>query len=116
MEGAEAQNLPESQFGLASIKFRWNVSGTYMQAIPRIFSTGQKGADPREFLTPFFPSMSLMATDTFLKGYQWPFDPQRIENHQSSLIGMLVFNETQKGRRVFMYLRENPIPCLASHC
>ena len=46
--------------------------------------------------------MSKMATNIFLKGYQWPFDPQRIENYQSSLIDMLVFNETQKGRRVFM--------------
>ena len=31
MAGACAANLPESQYGLASKKFRWNVSGTYMQ-------------------------------------------------------------------------------------
>ena len=31
LAGAHAQNLPESQYGLASIGFRWNVSGTYMQ-------------------------------------------------------------------------------------
>ena len=37
--GLAAENLTESQFGLASIQFRWNVSGTYMQVIPRIFST-----------------------------------------------------------------------------
>jgi succinate dehydrogenase/fumarate reductase flavoprotein subunit len=102
-------NLTESQFGLASIKFRWNVSGTYMQAVPRIFSTNAKGKDEKEFLTNFFPSMSKMATNIFLKGYQWPFDPQRIENPQSSLIDILVFNETQKGRRVFMDFLKNPI-------
>jgi len=107
--GLAADNITESQFGLASIKFRWNVSGTYMQALPRLFSTDANRKHKREFLTDFFPTMSKMATDIFLKGYQWPFDPQRIENLQSSLIDVLVFNETQKGRRVFMDFRKNPI-------
>jgi succinate dehydrogenase/fumarate reductase flavoprotein subunit len=107
--GLVGANLTESQFGLASIKFRWNVSGTYMQAIPRIFSTDAEGEDERDFLADFFPSMSKMATDIFLKGYQWPFDPQRIENLQSSLVDILVFNETQKGRRVFMDFLRNPV-------
>lgn len=107
--GLPAENLTESQFGLASTKFRWNVSGTYMQAIPRIFSTDAKGKDEKEFLAGLFPSMSKMATNIFLKGYQWPFDPQRIENLKSSLVDILVFNETQKGRRVFMDFRQNPI-------
>ncbi|MCE5341812.1 MAG: FAD-binding protein [Planctomycetaceae bacterium] len=107
--GLAAENLTESQFGLASTKFRWNVSGTYMQVIPRIFSTDANGNDECEFLTDFFPTMSKMATDIFLKGYQWPFDPQRIENLQSSLIDVLVFNENQKGRRVFMDFMHNPI-------
>jgi len=107
--GLIGANLTESQFGLASIKFRWNVSGTYMQALPRIYSTSARGKDEREFLTDFFPSMSKMATNIFLKGYQWPFDPQRIENLKSSLIDVLVFNETQKGRRVYMDFLKNPI-------
>ncbi len=107
--GLIGANLTESQFGLASIKFRWNVSGTYMQAVPRLFSTDADGKDEKEFLTDFFPTMSKMATDIFLKGYQWPFDPQRIENLQSSLIDILVFNETQKGRRVFMDFLHNPV-------
>jgi succinate dehydrogenase/fumarate reductase flavoprotein subunit len=107
--GLAAENLTESQFGLASTKFRWNVSGTYMQAVPRLFSTDADGKNEREFLVGFFPSMSKMATDIFLKGYQWPFDPQRIENLQSSLVDVLVFNQTQKGRRVFMDFRRNPV-------
>jgi len=106
--GLIAENLTESQFGLASIKFRWNVSGTYMQAIPRIFSTDADGNDQRDFLTDFFPSMSKMATNIFLKGYQWPFDPQRISGHQSSLIDILVFRERQNNRRVFMDFLHNP--------
>jgi succinate dehydrogenase/fumarate reductase flavoprotein subunit len=107
--GLVGANITESQFGLASIKFRWNVSGTYMQALPRLFSTDANGKDEKEFLTDFFPSMSKMATNIFLKGYQWPFDPQRIENLQSSLVDILVFNETQKGRRVYMDFLQNPI-------
>ncbi|MCK5564340.1 MAG: FAD-binding protein [Planctomycetes bacterium] len=107
--GLAAENITESQFGMASTKFRWNVSGTYMQVVPRIFSTDAEGNDQREFLTDFFPTTGKMATDIFLKGYQWPFDPQRIENLQSSLIDVIVFNETQKGRRVFMDFIHNPI-------
>lgn len=109
--GLKAHNLTESQFGLASIKFRWNVSGTYMQVIPRIFSTDKDGTDTREFLAPYFDTTAKMATNIFLKGYQWPFDPQRILNQQSSLIDVLVYYETQiLGRRVFMDFTQNPIP------
>lgn len=106
--GLVAENLTESQFGLASVKFRWNVSGSYMQAIPRIFSTDGQGHHQREFLADFFPSMSKMATSIFLKGYQWPFDPQRITDWQSSLIDILVCSQRQKGRRVFMDFLHNP--------
>ena len=50
--GLRANNITESQYGLASTKFRWNVSGTYMQVVPRIYSTAADGiSDEREFLT-----------------------------------------------------------------
>jgi len=116
--GLVGENLTESQFGLASVKFRWNSSGSYMQAIPRIFSTDANGQKEQEFLTDFFPTMGQMATNIFLKGYQWPFDPQRIENLQSSLIDILVFNQTQKGRRVFLDFRRNSIadPSMKAFC
>ena len=49
--GAKARNLPESQFGMASTKFRWNVSGSYMQVLPRIISRAADGiSDEKEFL------------------------------------------------------------------
>jgi len=108
--GLEACNLTESQFGLASISFRWNVSGTYMQVVPRIYSTDADGDDEREFLTEYFNDMPTMATNIFLKGYQWPFDAQRITGHQSSLIDMAVHQETVvRGRRVFMDFLHNPV-------
>jgi len=107
--GLEACNLTESQFGLASISFRWNVSGTYMQVVPRIYSTDADGGDPREFLTEVFDDMATMATAIFLKGYQWPFDAQRIADHQSSLIDMAVHQETVvRRRRVWLDFLHNP--------
>ena len=108
--GLTACNLTESQYGLASIKFRWNVSGTYMQAIPRIFSTDSGGGDQREFLTEYFADTPSMAANIFLKGYQWPFDAQRIIDHQSSLIDMAVHQETVvRKRRVWMDFLHNPV-------
>ena len=47
--GAVAKNLTESQFGIASVKFRWNLSGTFQQCIPRYVSLDDKGEDEREF-------------------------------------------------------------------
>jgi succinate dehydrogenase/fumarate reductase flavoprotein subunit len=107
--GAVANNLTESQFGLASVKFRWNLSGTYQQVIPRYFSTDAAGGDEREFLNDYFPDMAKLATAIFLKGYEWPFDPTRVLDYGSSLIDILVYEETIiKGRRVFLDYRRNP--------
>ena len=107
--GAMGHNLTESQYGLASIKFRWNLSGTYQQVIPRYVSTDQDGKDEREFLNDYFPDMGRLATAIFLKGYQWPFDPGKVAHHGSSLIDILVYQETViKGRRVFMDFLRNP--------
>jgi len=107
--GAKAQNLNYSQFGLASTKFRWNLSGTYQQVIPRYFSTNKDGTDPQDFLNKHFPSMGKMTTAIFLKGYQWPFDSRKIKNYGSSLIDLIVYQETAiKGRRVFVDFTKNP--------
>ncbi len=107
--GAAAHNLTESQFGLASVKFRWNVSGTYQQAVPRYVSTDAHGNDEREFLNDYFPDMGTLATAVFLKGYQWPFDPRKASDGGSSLIDVLVHEETVgKGRRVFLDFRRDP--------
>ena len=104
--GAEARNLAESQFGLASTAFRWNVSGSYMQVVPRVYSAGPDG-DEREFLAEAFGSPAAAADAIFLKGYQWPFSAGNARG--SSLGDILVYIETvQKGRRVFLDYRRNP--------
>ncbi|WP_319757848.1 FAD-binding protein [uncultured Sphaerochaeta sp.] len=106
--GAEAVNLTESQFGIASIKFRWNLSGSYQQVLPRYYSTDQDGNNPEDFLSPYFSSWEALTNAVFLKGYQWPFDAAKIPDEGSSLIDLLVYQETQvNGRRVFMDFREN---------
>ncbi len=106
--GVKAQSLPESQYGTASIKFRWNVSGTYMQVLPRMISTAADGvSDEYEFLRPYFATEGQMNTAVFLKGYQWPFDPRKVAGG-SSIVDILVYIETAlKGRRVFMDFRRN---------
>ena len=109
MAGAKAQSLPESQYGLASIAFRWNVSGTYMQVVPRFVSTEADGvSDPQEFMRPYFADVGEMASMVFLKGYQWPFDWRKVQGG-SSIVDILVYIETVlKGRRVFLDFRANP--------
>ncbi|OQX84939.1 oxidoreductase, partial [candidate division KSB1 bacterium 4484_87] len=107
--GAVGNNLTEFQFGISSIKFRWNLSGTYQQVIPRYVSTDQNGNDEQEFLNHYFPDMGKLATAIFLKGYQWPFDPRKVYHYGSSLIDILVYQETViKGRRVFLDFQKNP--------
>ena len=105
--GAAGRNLTEWQYGLASVSPRWNVSGTYMQALPRFVSTDARGEDPREFLADFFAGEGELLTRVFLKGYQWPFDVRKAAGG-SSVIDILVWLETQKGRRVWLDYRENP--------
>ncbi len=107
--GAVAQNLTESQFGIASIKFRWNLSGSYQQVMPAYFSTDQAGGDARDFLADHFSTTAGMCEAIFLKGYQWPFDPRKISGGGSSLIDLLVYHESVSlGRRVFIDYRRNP--------
>ncbi|MGV9171746.1 MAG: FAD-binding protein [Promethearchaeia archaeon] len=106
--GCTLQNLTESQFGLASTKFRWNVSGSYQQVIPRYISIGENGEE-NEFLNQYFPDFSSLSRATFLKGYQWPFNPKRVENLGSSLIDLAVYYETEiLGNHVFLDFRKNP--------
>lgn len=107
--GVKGVNLTESQYGIASTQFRWNLSGSYQQVIPRYISTDQDGNNAIEFLDAYFSNVGAMLTAIFMKGYQWPFDPRKIANYGSSLIDLLVYNEiNNKGRRVFLDYRSNP--------
>lgn len=103
--GAEARNLAESQYGLASTAFRWNVSGSYMQTLPRVFSLDEEGVE-REFLSECFGSVNAASSALFLKGYQWPFSAGNARG--SSLVDLFVYKETVlMGRKVFLDYRKN---------
>lgn len=105
--GANGKNLTEWQYGLASVAPRWNVSGTYMQVLPRVYSAAADGSDEREFLMDFFTDAHDMLSKLFLKGYQWPFDVRKVADG-SSIIDILVYLETCKGRKVYLDYRTNP--------
>ncbi|BDZ41396.1 FAD-binding protein [Paraoerskovia sediminicola] len=107
--GVQGKNLTEWQFGLASVRPKWNVSGTYMQVVPRFVSTDQDGGDEREFLTEGIPDYGRLMSMVFLKGYQWPFDIRKARDG-SSLVDLLVYRETVlRGRRVWLDYRSNPV-------
>lgn len=107
--GVRGKNVTEWQFGLASTRPRWNVSGTYMQVLPRFVSTDADGGDEREFLSEAIPDYGRQLSLIFLKGYQWPFDVRKALDG-SSLIDLLVYRETVlRGRRVFLDFRSNPV-------
>lgn len=104
--GATFQNLSEWQYGLASVDFRWNVSGTYQQVLPKYISVDEAGTE-REFLLPYFKNAKEMLKNVFLKGYEWPFDVRKIGG--SSFVDLLVYRESViLGRKVYMDFRSDP--------
>ena len=105
--GAALQNMTEWQYGLAAVAPRWNVSGTYMQALPRFISVDETGAE-REFLTDYFPSVADALNAVFLKGYQWPFDSAKAAEG-SSRVDLAVYTESVvKHRKIYLDYTQNP--------
>lgn len=104
LAGAEAANLQEWQYGLASIDFRWNVSGTYQQVLPRYVSIDENGCE-REFLRDYIAEKDILLYQ-FRKGYQWPFTSANVPG--SSEVDIAVQSECAKGRRVYMDFTKNP--------
>lgn len=103
--GASLCNYSQWQYGLASVDFRWNVSGSFMQVIPRFVSIDENGKE-REFLQDTFKDNAELCSTVFLKGYQWPFSVDRME--LSSKIDIAVHRQTSLGRRVYLDFTKNP--------
>ena len=101
--GAALSNMEEWQYGIASTDFRWNLSGTYQQVLPRYISVDKNGCE-REFLYEKLGVASLGLI--FLKGYQWPFDTRKTDT--SSKIDLLVAEEIKKGNSVYLDFLHNP--------
>lgn len=109
--GLDLVNLTESQFGIGTRRegFPWNLSGTYVQALPHIYSVDGGGRE-HHFLAQYYRTTQELASNIFRKGYQWPFHATRMLDFGSSLVDLAIFRETQAGRRVFMDFNRNPLP------
>lgn len=108
--GVELVNLTESQFGIGTRRegFPWNLSGTYVQAIPHIYSLDAEGNE-HHFLADYYRSTQELASNVFRKGYQWPFHSTRMLDFGSSLVDLAIYRESAAGRRVFMDFNRNPL-------
>lgn len=109
--GVELCNLTESQFGIGTPRrnFPWNLSGTYVQVMPRVYSVDAEGNEIH-FLKRYYRTTREMVSNTFRKGYQWPFHSTRMLDYGSSLFDLAVFLETQAGRKVYLDFLHNPDP------
>ncbi len=103
--GVRLCNFSQWQYGMASVDFRWNVSGSFMQVIPRFVSVDNDGNE-FDFLNDCFETDEEMCNNIFLKGYQWPFSYERAK--KSSRVDIAVHNELKKGRKVFLDYTANP--------
>jgi len=107
--GAKAQNLTEWQYGISSVKFRWNISGSYQQVIPRYISTDADYNNEEEFLNSYFSSKTALYQAIFNKGYEWPFDVNKSCVDGSSLIDLAIYKEKHfRNRKVFIDFTTNP--------
>ncbi|QBX81513.1 FAD-binding protein [Citrobacter tructae] len=108
-EGLTLANITESQFGIGTPRstFPWNLSGTYVQVIPYIYSTDNGGSE-YNFLADYYRTTKELASKIFRKGYQWPFHASRIMDFGSSLLDMAIAHEQSLGRKVFMDFNRNP--------
>lgn len=108
--GIEAVNLTESQFGIGTSRdgFPWNLSGTYAQCMPYVYSVDGAGAE-HNFLADYYRTTQELVSNTFRKGYQWPFHATRMLDFGSSLFDLAVFREMQAGRKVYMDFNRNPV-------
>jgi succinate dehydrogenase/fumarate reductase flavoprotein subunit len=105
--GVDTVNLQEWQYGIASVKFRWNLSGTYQQVLPRYIAVDKNGKE-REFLPEYFGGSIRALNLVFQKGYQWPFDSLKAIG--SSSIDLIIHKEIhEKGNRVFLDYRSEPM-------
>lgn len=110
--GIDLCNVCEHQFGIGTPRehFPWNLSGTYVQAMPRIYSIDEKG-NQINFLSQYYRTTRECVSNIFRKGYQWPFHAARLSEYGSSLFDLAVFLERQKGHRVYMDFSRNPESC-----
>jgi succinate dehydrogenase/fumarate reductase flavoprotein subunit len=109
--GLTLNNLTEHQFGIGTRRseFPWNLSGTYVQVMPCVYSTDAEGRE-YNFLADYYRSTQELASNVFRKGYQWPFHAARTLDYGSSLVDLAIYRQTRQGHTVWLDFRRNPLP------
>lgn len=109
--GLATVNLTEHQFGIGTRRdeFPWNLSGTYVQSMPYIYSVDAQGQE-HNFLARYYRTTRELASNIFRKGYQWPIHATRMLDFGSSLVDLAIYNESQAGRTIYMDFNRNPLP------
>lgn len=109
--GLTLTNLSESQFGIGTrrAEFPWNLSGTYVQVMPYVFSRDAAGNE-YNFLAEHYRTTRELVSNVFRKGYQWPFHATRMLDFGSSLVDLAIAIEARRGRTVYLDFLRNPQP------
>lgn len=114
--GIQAVNLTENQFGIGTRRdeFPWNLSGTYVQCMPYIYSVDRQGTE-HNFLADYYRNTQELVANIFRKGYQWPIHATRMLNFGSSLVDLAIYTEAQRGHTLYMDFNRNPLAVDGDH-
>ena len=75
--------------------------------MPRVYSVDEDGGE-HNFLAAYYRNTREMVSNTFRKGYQWPFHSTRMLDYKPSLFDLAVFLEQQANRKVYLDFLKNP--------
>ncbi len=100
--GAGLVNMEFIQIGIASVKTKFNCSGSMMRAVPRFVDDSGK-----EFLADYFPAgtdLNSIYDTVFHKGATWPLSFE----HDTRIIDIAVYQKMREGRKVYLDYGCNP--------
>ena len=100
--GAALVNMEFIQIGIASIKTKFNCSGSMMRAVPRIINDARE-----EILGHYFPPERTPAEQfntLFRKGATWPVSYE----HNTHIIDIAIYKDSQAGHKVYLDYSQNP--------
>lgn len=100
--GAELVNMEFIQMGIASVKTKFNCSGSMMRALPRLVN--EQG---EEILDKYFPAGTTkeeIFNVVFKKGASWPVSYE----HKTHIIDIALYKEKKAGHKVFLDFSRNP--------
>lgn len=109
--GVDPVNPTECRFGNGTWceGFPWNLSGTYVQAMPYAYSVAVLGSEDGS-RAEYCRTTQDLVPNVFPKGYQWPWHATRMPDFGSSLFDPAVTREDRACCRVFTDFNRNPAP------